>query len=65
MVKTEVHKMESGRVTPMMRLGICIVSRAPCLLRMFRKSRKSIIMKPNTVPGTVHVISHLILSMTQ
>lgn len=65
MVKTEVCKMENGRVTLVVKLVICIVSRAPCLLGMARKSRMSIIMKPNTVLGTVHVISHLILSTTQ
>lgn len=57
--------MESSRVPLMMRLGVHVVSRAPGFLRLFRKSIMSKIIKPHTVPGIVHVISHLILSITQ
>ena len=57
--------MESDRVPSVMRLGVHIVSRAPCLLRMFRKTRMFRVMKPNTMPGAVPIISHLLFLRTQ
>lgn len=65
MNKKETHKMESDRVPSMMRLGVHIVSRAHCLLIMFRKTRMFRVMKPNTTPGAVPIISHLIFLRTQ